>query len=144
MYANAVKQVRTTLRTQVLFTTEEVVGKLGLTVSPGTEVALGDHVFPTEKEKQDALFRTERSGSSAVEVSNTPSHEEDGIVGSNDLGAFRAGPLLLLHRFDLGGRKYHAVGEESRASPAALGHSSGNSQMCPRDHTLTRGRRVLS
>src|SRR5438445_5591594 len=105
MYANAVKQVRTTLRTQVLFTTEEVVGKLGLTVSPGTEVALGDHVFPTEKEKQDALFRTERSGSSAVEVSNTPSHEEDGIVGSNDLGAFRAGPLLLLHRFDLGGGK---------------------------------------
>jgi hypothetical protein len=62
-------------------------------------------VFLAEKEKQDALFRTERSGSSAVEVSNTLSHEEDGIVGSNDLGAFRAGPLLLLHRFDLGGRK---------------------------------------
>ncbi len=32
-------------------------------------------------------FRTERSGSSAVEVSNTLSHEKDGIVGSHDLGA---------------------------------------------------------
>ena len=36
MYADAVEQVRTTLRTQLLLTTEEVVGKLGLTVSPGT------------------------------------------------------------------------------------------------------------
>ena len=79
----------------MLSTTEEVCGQFGLTVFSRTPPALGDCVFPAVEEEQGTLFRTQNLRLSAIEVGNTISHENDGIVFRDRLGARRAGPLLL-------------------------------------------------
>ena len=79
----------------MLSTTEEICGQLGLTVFSRTRPALGDGVFPAVEEEQGTLFRTQNLRLSAIEVGNTISHENDGIVFRDRLGARRAGPVLL-------------------------------------------------
>src|SRR5262249_59713090 len=61
----------------------------------GTLPALGDCVFPAVEEEQGTLFRTKNLRSSAIEVDNTISRENDGIVFRDRLGARSAGPGLL-------------------------------------------------
>src|SRR5262252_2486424 len=79
----------------MLSTTEEVCGQFGLTVFSRTLPALGDCVFPAVEEEQDTLFRTKNLRLPAIEVGNTISHKNDGIVFRDRLGARRAGPVLL-------------------------------------------------
>src|SRR5262252_887423 len=79
----------------MLSTTEEICGQFGLTVFSRTRPALGDGVFPAVEEEQGTLFSTQNLRLSAIEVGNTISHENDGIVFRDRLGARRAGPLLL-------------------------------------------------
>src|SRR5262252_529168 len=79
----------------MLSTTEEICGQFGLTVFSRTRPALGDGVFPAVEEEQGTLFSTQNVRLCTIEVGNTISHENDGIVFRDRLGARRAGPLLL-------------------------------------------------
>jgi hypothetical protein len=88
------------LGTQVLFATAEVRCKFGRPVFSGTRSARGGDVSPTVEKEQGLLFWTEVSRSSAVEVGETISREDDRIIGGDRLGALRANPRLL-HRCPL-------------------------------------------
>ena len=66
-----------------------------MTVFSRTLPALSDCVFPAVIEEQGTFFRAKNLRPSAIEVENTISHENDGIVFSDRFGARRADPVLL-------------------------------------------------
>jgi hypothetical protein len=80
MSANALSQVRTTARTELLFATEQICGKLGRTVLFGARLTAGNCVCPTIAVEETAFLDAEHAGPLAVQVRYTPEGELDRIV----------------------------------------------------------------